>query len=159
MADIRSSVQVTKRRLPSAGELRELVWVCTTVERPDMNVSTIKRRPGVIHVRARIRPLSGAMILDYQAVFGEAEKPTTEITIRMPLDVKVDVRHWVFHRTPLHETWYKVRTVEDMGGQQRFLMMRCSIDQVFDVRSDPATQQTPPRWDDPAAPRRVPDQI
>ena len=121
MADPRSSIQVTKRRLPTVGELRELVWVCTTVERPDMNVSTIKRRPGVIHVRARIRPLSGAMILDYQAVFGEAEKPSTEITIRNPPDEKVDVRHWIFHATTVYETWYKVRTVEDMGGFNRFL--------------------------------------
>jgi|GEM_PF-1890895 len=145
---------------PQVGELRDLVWICTTVERPDENVSTLKDRPGVINVRARIRPLHGQQLLDYQAVFGEEEKPTTEITIRYPFDVKIDVRHWVYHESDdkVVKTWYKVRTVEDMAGWNRFLMMLCSIDQIKDERSDLATQQLPRRWEDPDT-VRVPDQI
>jgi head-tail adaptor len=149
-----------KRRVsvPEIGELNKRVWVCTTVEKPDMNVSTIKRRPGVIEVHARIRPLRGQEILDYQAVLGEENKPTTEITIRDPPDVKVDIRHWIYHEGLYARTWYKVRTVEDLGGVGLYLLMRCSVDQILDVRSDPATQETPRRWEDPGGPR-VPDTI
>jgi len=154
----RQAQRVNKGWAPEVGELNTRVWICTTVERPDMNVSTIVKRPGVIDVAARVRPLGGQQILDYQAVMGEEDKPTTEITIRYPPDVKVDLNHWVYHKRLYTRTWYKVRTVEDMGGAGRFLLLRCSVDKVFDVRSDPATQQTPPRWEDPDA-VRVPEQI
>jgi len=136
---------------PYIGELREPVWVCTTVEKPDQNVSTLKTRPGVINVHARIRPMHEQEILDYLPIFNEGEKPNTEIIIRWPPDVKVDARHWVYHESTDHmvRTWYRVRKVRDMGGLGRFLLMLCSIDQIFDARSDPATQQLPPRWEDP----------
>jgi hypothetical protein len=136
-----------------------VVWICTTVERPDFNVSTVVERPGVIKVHARVRPLRGREILNYQAVFGEQNAPNTEITTRMPPDVKVDLNHWVYQETGYAKTWYKVRSAEDMGGLGRFLMMHCSIDELKDKRSDPATQQSPPRWEAPDAPAPIPDRI
>ena len=143
---------------PTIAELRELVWVCTTVERPDENVSTIKQRPGVINVRARIRPLSDLEILDYLPIFGQKDKPDTEIIIRSPPDVKVDARHWVYHESAdkVVKTWYRVRKTRDMANFNRFLLMLCSVDWINDARSDPATQQLPPRWEDPV---RVRDEI
>ena len=154
----RTAQKVLRGWSPEIGELREQVWICTTVEKPDMNVSSIVKRPGVIEVRARVRPLSGDTILDYQAVMGEQDKPTMEVTIRNPPDVKVDIRHWVYHKGRFACSWLKVRTVEDMGGAGQFLLLRCSVDQVFDVRADPATQRQPPRWDDPGV-IHVPEQI
>lgn len=154
----------TRRRFgrgwqPEVGELRDLVWVCTTVERPDINVSTIVERPGVIRVHARIRPLRGQQILNYQAVFGDQNAPNTEITIRIPPDVKVDLNHWVYRETGSAKTWYKVRKAEDMGGLGRFLMMLCSIEEVKGTRSDRATQTPPPRWEEPDPSAPMPDRI
>jgi len=139
-----------RRTVPNIGELRDFVWVCTTTERPDDDVSTIRKRPGVFGCHARIRNLKPDQIMDYVAVFGtEVKPPTIEITIRYPPDAKIDVRHWVYRKTGDARIWYKVRTVEDAGGVQRFLFLDCSIDTVFDVRSDPATQALPPMWEDP----------
>lgn len=142
-----------KRRsvwIPEASELRDLVWVCTTVEKPDDDVSTIVRRPGVIKVHARIRQLRPDQIMDYQAVFGTQDPPpTVEITIRMPPDVKVDLNHWVYRITGHAQIWYKVRNTEDLGGVGRYLIMNCNIDTVNDVRNDPATQEPPPFWEVP----------
>src|ERR1700745_1952364 len=33
--------------------------------------------------------------------------------------------------------WYKVRSVEDLGNVQRFLVLNCNIDTVNDARNDP----------------------
>lgn len=154
----RQAQRVAKGWQPELGEMNRLVWVCTTIERPDMNVSTIVKRPGVIKVHARVRPLRSQTILDYVAVFGEANKPSTEITIRCPPDVKIDLNHWVYVETKYTKTWYKVRNVEDMGGRERFLLMHCSIEEINDSRTDPATQKAPPRWEDPNV-TRVPDSI
>ena len=153
-----------KLMVPSLGELRETVIVCTMVERPDGEVSTIVTRPGVIKVHARVRPIRGEAFLDYQAVFGgaamarERTVPTHEITIRTPPDVAIDMGHWVYHCDRFRETWYRVRTVEDIGGARRFTLMLCAPDTVRDIRSDPATQQLPPVWEVPNVPT-IPDII
>ena len=145
-------INLRRHTVPTVGELRDLVWVCTTLERPDADVSTIKRRPGVFRAHARIRNIRPDEIMDYQAVFGTEDKPPTiEITIRYPPDVKVDLNHWVYRETGDAKIWYKVRRVEDVGNAGLFLFLYCSIDQVNDRRSDPATQQSPPHWEDPAA--------
>ena len=150
-----------KEQQPSLGSLRELVIVCTTVEKPDADVSTIVTRPGVIQVHARVRPLKGEEYLDYQAVFPGDRRlrpPTHEITIRTPPDVKIDLNHWVYHQDRHAATWYRVRTVEDIGGARRFTIMLCSPETTWDVRSDPATQELPPVFEVPDM-GRVPDHI
>jgi len=144
-----SGISLRRRTVPDIGEMRDLVWVCTTTERPDDDVSTIKERRGVFACHARIRNLRADQIMDYQAVFGTEARPTIEITIRNPPDVKVDLNHWVYRKTGDARIWYKVRSVEDVGGAQRFLFLDCSIDKVFNERTDPATQQSPPVWETP----------
>jgi hypothetical protein len=136
---------------PAIGSMRQRVVVCTTTERPDEDVSTIVERPGVMPVMSRIRPLRGddAVMLDWRAVFGKENTPTHEITIRCPPDVKVDLNHWVYHSDELGATWYKVRSVEDLGGVHRFLVLLCTLTTVNDARSDPATQSPPPTWENP----------
>jgi hypothetical protein len=137
-------------------DLREIVVVCTTLERPDDNVSTIVDRPGVIKVHARVRPITASQILDYQTVnpgmgrgHAQIRSPTHEITIRTPPDVKVDLNHWVFHADRYTQTWYKVAMTKDMGGVRRFLMLLCWSELIRDIRSDPATQESPPRFEVP----------
>ena len=148
--------RIDQRResVPGIGDLREIVLVCTTVERPDDNVSTIVERPGVIRVHARVRPLEATQMLDYQAVWpatagGQLKPPSHEITIRTPPDVKIDLNHWVFHADRYAETWYRVRMVKDMGGVRRFTIMLCSPETTRDRRSDPATQESPPVFEVP----------
>jgi len=143
-------INLRRRVAPTIGELRHVVWVCTTTERPDSNVSTLVDRPGVFRCMARIRNLRADQILDYKAVFGSEEAPTKEITIRVPPDVKVDLNHWIFREDGPAQMWMKVRTVEDLGEVGRFLVLHCSIDTVNDVRSDPATQEPPPLWETPS---------
>jgi hypothetical protein len=145
------AISLRRRTVPAIGEMRDLVWVCTTTERPDDDVSTIKERPGVFRCNARIRNLRADQILDYQAVFGSQDKPPTiEITIRYPPDVKVDLNHWVYRESSDAQTWYKVRNVWDVGNVQRFLFLDCSIDTVNDIRTDVATQQRAPVWETPS---------
>jgi hypothetical protein len=145
-----TKIDLRRRKAPDVGELSERVIVCTTVERPDEDVSTIVNRPGVFACHARIINLRPEQILDYKAVFGtEHAPPTVAITIRFPPDVKVDLNHWVFCRNEYGSTWYKVRSTEDLGNVHRFLTMNCSIDTVDDVRSDPATQASPPSFETP----------
>lgn len=127
--------------------MRDLVWVCTTTERPDDDISTIVRRPGVFLCHARIINLSPDQILDYQAVDGSSDPPPRiEITIRYPPDVRVDIGHWCYRETGDAKIWYKVRDVEDLGNVRRFLSLRCNIDVVNDRRIDPVTQRPPPVW-------------
>ena len=161
--------RIDQRResVPHIGDLRDVVIVCTTVERPDDNVSTIVERPGVIRVHARVRPLEASQILDYQTVnpgmgrgHAQVKQPSHEITIRVPPDVKIDLNHWVFHAARYTETWYKVASVKDMGGAGRFLILYCWSELIRDRRSDPATQELPPRfevptWDGPNAVDRI----
>jgi len=138
-----------RRTVPTIGQLRDLVWICTTVERPDADVSTIKERPGVFQAHARIHNLRPDQIMDYMAVFGSQEKPpSVEIAIRYPPDVKVDLHHWVYRQTGDALIWYRVQTVEDVGGVQRWLFLDCSIDTINDLRTDPVTQRPPPVWED-----------
>jgi len=143
---------------PRLGELRDLVIVCTMTERPDAEVSTIVELPGVIQVHARVRPVRGETFLDYQAVFGMASTtratrvPSHEITIRTPPDVKIDLGHWVYHCSKFAETWYRVRTVEDIGGAHRFTVLLCAPEFIRDRRSDKATQELPPIWQVPEMP-------
>jgi hypothetical protein len=141
---------------PRISDLREVVIVCTTLERPDLNVSTIVERPGVIKVHGRVRPLQPQQILDYQTVnpgmgrgHAQVRQPTMEITIRVPPDVKIDLNHWVYHADRYAETWYKVGMVKDMGGVRRFLILYCWSELIRDRRSDPATQESPPRFEVP----------
>lgn len=137
---------------PGIGELREKVIVCTTVERPDGNVSTIVKRPGVIEVMGRVRPIRGDQVLDYQAVWpgqNQLKPPSHEVTIRTPPDIKIDLNHWIFHRDKWAESWLRVRTVEDIGGARRFTVMLCALETKRDVRSDPATQEPPPVFEVP----------
>jgi len=142
-------INLRRRSIPAIGEMRDVVWVCTTVERPDDFVSTIVERPGVMRVHARVRDLRPDQILDFQAVFGSENSPTKEITIRAPPDVKVDLGHWVYRETGFAKIWHRVRSVEDLGEVQRFLILRCSVDTVNDARTDPVTQQPPPVWERP----------
>lgn len=140
--------------------MREQVIISTTVERPDGDVSTIVQRPEVIQVMAQLLALRPDQILDYQSVFGTNVKPPShEFTIRYPRDVKVDLNHWVYHadKHTKISTWYKVRSVEDLGMVHRFLILSCTIDTVLDPRSDPATQKLPPTWQAPGGP--VIDQV
>src|SRR5215469_9524676 len=125
-------INLRRRSVPTIGELRHLVWVCTTTERPDEFVSTIRERPGVFCCHARIRNMQPDQILDYRAVFGSDDAPTKEITIRVPPDCKVDLNHWVYLDSGPAKIWHKVRGVEDMGAAGRFLILRCSIDTVKD---------------------------
>jgi len=154
-----------RRRAPQVGALRSRVTVCTTVERPDGDVSTIVDRPGVIQVHASVRPLRGVEILNWKAVYGvftsatAAPTPSHEIVLRDPPDVKIDINHWVFCRDRFSETWYKVRTVEDMGGVHRFLVLMCTVETINDRRSDPATQPPPPVWERPDDGEPIPDRI
>jgi len=149
-----------RRKSPSVGSLTSRVTVCTTLERPDGDVSTLVDRPGVIQVHASVRPLRGVEVLNWKAVTEvysglggtRGAAPTHEIVIRDPPDVKVDLNHWVFCRDRYSETWYKVRFVEDMGGVHRFLTLLCTIETVKDRRSDPATQPLPPTWETPDEP-------
>lgn len=138
-----------KRHPPDVGLMRHRVIVCTTVEKPDGDVSTIVTRPGVMQVHARVSPIRGEEILNWKAVMGTENSPTHEIWIRCPPDVKVDLNHWVYVIEKHAETWYRVRNVEDIGGAGRFLLLMCSVDTVNDKRSDPATQPVPPRWERP----------
>jgi hypothetical protein len=142
-------IDLRRRSVPNVADLRDIVWICTTVERPDANVSTIVQRPGVIKVHARILDLRPEIVLNYQAVMGTQHAPTKAITIRMPPDVKIDLNHWVYQETGFGPIWHKVRSVEDLGGVRRFLEMHCSIETVNDSRRDPATQEAPPKWKTP----------
>jgi hypothetical protein len=150
--------RIDQRResVPTISDLREVVTICTTLERPDDNVSTIVERPGVIQVHARVRPLEASQILDYQTVnpgmgrgTSQLKAPSHEITVRVPPDVKVDLNHWVFHADRYTETWFKVAMTKDMGGARRFLVLYCTPDLIRDRRSDPATQKLPPRFEVP----------
>jgi hypothetical protein len=154
--------RIDQRResIPQIGDLRDAVVICTTIEKPDNNVSTIVDRPDVIHVHARVRPLEATQILDYQAVWpgmgrgqggGQLKLPSHEIVIRTPPDVKIDLNHWVFHRDQYTATWYRVRMTKDMGGVRRFLVLLCSIETMLDVRTDPVTQELPPHFDFPGS--------
>lgn len=132
--------------------MRDLIWLCTTVERPDANVSTIVERPGVIKVHARILPLTFEQILNYQAVMGSQNAVTREVAIRNPPDVKVDKNHWVYKITGPDPMWMKVVGVTNIRGAGRFLLLHCSVETVNDKRSDPATQESPPQWETPGYP-------
>lgn len=131
--------------------MNKLVIVCATVERPDDFVSTIIERPKIFAAHARIRNLKPDQILDYKAVFGDADTATVEITIRYPPDAKIDIGHWIYRKAAPEtlKIWYKVRSIEDIGEVQRFLALRCSIDTVKDARTDPVIQRSPPQWEDP----------
>jgi len=143
-------VTLRRRGIPEVSELRDIVWICTTTERPDDDVSTIKERPGVFEAHARIRNLRPDQILDYMAVFGTQDKPpSVEIAIRYPPDVKIDLHHWVYRETGDTPAWYRVRSVEDISNAQRWLFLNCSLDTIKDVRTDPVTQQPPPVWETP----------
>ena len=142
-------ISFRRRVRPAIGDMRQNVWVCTMVERPDLDVSSVVLRPGIFKCHARIRDVRPDEILDYQAVFGAQNRPTKEVTIRVPPDVKIDLGHWIYWEGTYANTWLRVRSVEDMANANRFLLIRCSIETVSDQRSDPATQQAPPAWEDP----------
>lgn len=135
--------------MPSIGAMRESVIICTTVERPDDDISTLVTRPGVFRCHARLRNMRPDQILDYMAVNGTEDRPTIEVCIRYPPDTKIDLGHWVYLETGEAKIWLKVRSVEDLGYVHLFLLLNCSIDWVNDRRSDPATQRSPPAWEMP----------
>lgn len=142
-------INLRRRSQPRIGEMRDLVWVCTTVEKPDDDVSTVVERPGVFRAHARVRSMRPDEIMDYMAVFGSQDRATVEVTVRYPPDCKIDLGHWIYSEGDDTKTWLKVRGVTDMGNAHRFLILACSIDTVNDRRSDPATQQPPPIWEVP----------
>src|SRR5262245_20527423 len=153
MPKLSAGLPLDRSKPPALGELRHKVIVCTTVERPDGDVSTIVGRPGVIEVHARITPLGGDEVLDYRAAFEVFRvgkpAPSHEIVIRTPPDVKIDLNHWVYWDDGVKACWLKVRFVEDIGSVRRFTAMQCSLETTFDRRSDPATQRLPPEWEEP----------
>lgn len=142
-----------KRKAPDIGLMRHQIIVCTTVERPDGDVSTIVTRPGVFRAHARVLPLRGEYILNWKAANSfeapGAKVPTFEITLRTPPDVKIDMNHWIYFEEGPTATWFKVVTVEDLGGARRFTVLLCSVETIKDLRSDPATQPLPPVWENP----------
>jgi hypothetical protein len=151
-----------RRAPPDIGLMREIIIISTTVERPDGDVSTIVLRPGVVRVHAQIRPLKESQIINYQAVFGTQLKPPThEAIIRYPRDIAIGINHWVYHQDK-HigvDTWYKVRTTEDLAGVHRFLVLQMTADTIRDSRQDPATQQAPPQWSTPEQDASVADRL
>lgn len=144
-----AKINLRRRSVPTIGAMRDTVWICTTLERPDDDISTIKERPGVFKCHARLRNLRPDQIMDYMAVFGTQDRPTIEICIRYPPDCKIDLGHWVYLQTGDAKIWLKVRSVEDLGYVHLFLLLNCSIDTVNDRRSDPATQKSPANWEVP----------
>lgn len=147
-------IDLRTRNQPSIGELRELVWICTTVDRPDDWVSAIETRPSVFRCHARVRSLRPDQILDYRAVFGSENAPSKEVVIRCPPDVAIALNHWVYRDAGPScgnvKQWLRVRSVEDLGEAGRFLSLRCSVDTVLDERTDPATQEEPAVWQSPS---------
>lgn len=143
-----------KKKHPSIGELRDRVVVCTWTETPDNDISVVVKRPGVYSCNARVLPLRGSKILDYQTAFGE-KAPTHEITMRVPLDVHLALNHWIFCQNKFSQTWYRVANIEDVGGVHRWISLLCYVDTVDDKRSDPATQQSPPNFIEPVQPPDV----
>jgi len=139
-------INLATRNQPQIGEMRDVVIVCTGTERPDDFVSTIVEKPGVFRCHARIRNLRQYQILGYKAVFNDENVPTTEITIRSPPDVQIDVGYWIYRLTGDAQVWYRVRNIEDLGQVRRFTVLQCSIDVLNDRRRDAATQQPPPAW-------------
>jgi len=154
MPKMASGVPVARDKAPAIGELRHRVIICTTVEKPDGDVSTIVGRPGVIEVHARITPLRGDEVLDYKAVAGVFRtsirvNPTYEFVIRTPPDVKIDMNHWIYWDDGIAASWYRVRLIEDIGMVRRFMALQCTLDTTNDRRSDPATQRSPEQWETP----------
>lgn len=147
-------IDTRRRKQPSIGDLRSKAIVCTWVETPDADISVVVTRPGVFQCMARVLPIRGSAVLDYQTAWGD-KAPTHEITIRVPLDVHVALNHWIYVETPMSKTWYRIRLIEDLGGANRFLVLYCMMDTVEDKRSDPATQQSPPNFITPVAPPDV----
>lgn len=148
------TINTSRRKQPAIGQMRSKAVVCTWVETPDADISVIVTRPGVFRCMARVLPIQGTKLLDYQAVWGD-KAPTHEITIRAPLDVMIALNHWIFVETGLSQTWYRVRSIEDLGGVGRFLVLLCSTDTVKDKRLDPATQQPPANFIEPIQPPDV----
>lgn len=155
MARIDVARYTPNRRLPpDIGLLRDVVIIATTVERPDGDVSSIVLRPGVIRVQAQVRPISSSQLMDYWRVLlgnDQARTPSHEVVIRYPRDIKIDMNHWVYHqdrRSPI-DTWFKVRYSEDLAGVHRFVILGCTIEGIRDRRTDPVTQQAPPKWSTP----------
>lgn len=142
-----------KRRAPDIGLMRHTIIVCTTVEKPDLDVSSTVTRPGVFKAHARVLPLRGDYILNWKAAASYeargASVPTHEITLRTPPDVKIDMNHWIYFEEGKIATWFKVVTVEDLASARRFTVCLCAVDTVKDLRSDPATQPLPPVWETP----------
>lgn len=143
-----SKIATARRRQPSLGQLSQRVVVCTWVEHPDEDISVILTRPGVYECHARVLPIRGATVLDYQTAWGPAA-PEFEITIRNPPDVQIALNHWIYDPGSVTKSWYRIRNVEDLGGVGRFLVLLCSIDTFDDARSDPATQRRNPAFEDP----------
>lgn len=148
------SIHTSRRKQPAIGRMRSRAIVCTWVETPDDDISVVVQRPGVFQCMAQVLPINGAKILDYQAVWGD-KAPTHEITIRVPLDVMVALNHWIYVDTGMTKTWYRVRSIEDLGGVARFLILLCSVDTFKDARLDPATQQAPANFLEPVVPPDV----
>lgn len=147
-------IDTKRRKQPSIGELRSKAIVCTWIEVPDDDISVVVVRPGVFRCMAKVLPVRGSTVLDYQAVWGN-KAPTHEITLRVPQDVHLALNHWVYIDDTVTKTWYRIRNIEDLGGANRFLILLCSIDTLKDARSDPATQQSPPNFIEPVQPPDV----
>lgn len=148
------SIDTRRRKQPSIGDLRSRAIVCTWMETPDADISVVVSRPGVFTCNARVLPVRGSTVLDYQAAWG-AKAPTHEITIRVPLDVQVALNHWVYVDDTTTKTWFRIINIEDLGGAGRFLVLLCAIDTLKDLRSDPATQTSAPNFMEPIAPPDV----
>ena len=149
-------INLLKRTVPRIGELNKRLIICTTIERPDEDVSTIVERPGVFRVHGRVRAIKGEEVLAWKGVFDTAQVPTQEVTIRVPPDVHLDIGHWVFVSDRYRESWLKVRTIDDLGGAHRFVVLLCTIETLRDRRSDPATQSMPPVFERPTMSEAAP---
>lgn len=148
-------IDTSAHKRPSIGQMRDWIVVCTTIEKPVGEVEVLLTRPGVFDCHARVLPLRGEKILDYQSVLGSENTPSHEITLRTPLDVRIDIRHWIYHQDRFAAAWYRVMSVEDLGGVNRFTVLLVARDTVVDKRADPVTQKFPvyaetPDFDPPA---------
>lgn len=145
------SIKTGRRKQPAIGDLRDAAYICTWVERPDDDISVVVRRPGVFTCMAKVLPVRGSQVMDYQVIWGE-KAPTHEVTIRCPPDVHLALNHWIYVETKFGRTWYRIRNIEDLGGVRRFYVILCSQDTIDDNRTDPATQLSDPVFE-------VPDRI
>lgn len=124
---------------PAVGLLRQRVAVCATVDRPDMQGTLDRVRPGIFWTWAQVRPIKAYRQVAYTTAFGSDKTPTHSIFIRMPHDVQVTAQHWVYYENQFAKRWLRIHAVQDINERQRMLWLLCRLQEDHDERNDPAT--------------------